>query len=139
MEASMDETHSTNPALARTYFDRFVEAFATFDGEQVAELFTTPFVTLRSDGLLIGLSSRGDVVRYYQAALDKYHSDGCRSCLWSELSVTPIGSRGLLAAVTWDLLREDGAVVTHWRQSYGLSLFGKDGPKAFSAVSHAGN
>ena len=135
----MDETHLTDLALARAYFSRFVEAFATFDGEQVAELFATPVVALRSVGLLIGLSSRDDVVRYYQAALDKYRSDGCSSCRWSELSVTSMGSRALLAAVTWDLLREDGTVVTHWRQSYGLSVVGEGGPKAFSAVSHAGN
>ena len=130
--------HPTDLARARNYFDCFVAAFATFDGEQVAELFAAPVVALRSDGSRIELPNRGDVVRYYQAALDKYHRDGCRSCRWSELSVTAMGGSALLAAVTWDLLREDGTVVTRWRQSYDLSLFGEDGPKAFLAVSHAG-
>ncbi len=69
------------------------------------------------------------MVRYYQAALDTYHGDGCRSCRWSELSVTEMGNRALLAAVTWDLLREDGTAVTHWRQFYGLSLSSKDGKR----------
>lgn len=123
-------------ALASAYFDRFVAAFATFDGEQVADLFAAPVVTLRSDGSLLGLPTRGDVVRYYQAALDSYRRDGCQSCRWSDLTVTAMGNSALLAAVTWDLLREDGTVATHWRQSYGLSLFGEAGAKAFSAVSH---
>ena len=129
----------TDLAPAKAYFDRFVAAFAAFDGERVAELFAAPVVALRSDGEQIGLPNRGDVARYYQAALDGYHRDGCRSCRWSELSVTAMGSRALLAAVTWELLREDGTVVTRWRQSYSLSLSGEGGPKAFSAVSHAGD
>lgn len=128
---------TTGLALASTYFDRFAAAFATFDGEQVADLFGAPVVALRSDGSLIALPSRGDVVRYYQAALDNYHRDGCRSCRWSELTVTAMGSGALLAAVTWDLLKPDATVVTRWRQSYGLSLFGEAGPKTVFAVSHA--
>jgi len=60
--------------VATSYFDRFVEAFATFDGEQVASLFAAPVVALQSNGL-IGLPDRSDVVRYYQSALDKYHAD----------------------------------------------------------------
>lgn len=129
--------HATDHAVATTYFDLFVDAFASFDGERVADLFAAPVVALRSDGSLIGLASRSDVAGYYQAALDKYRRDGCRTCRWSELSVTAMGRAALLAAVTWDLLREDGTVVTRWRQSYGLTLSGDDGAKAFSAVSHA--
>lgn len=133
----LNEMRPIDFAPARTYFNQFVAAFATFHGDQVAKLFVAPVLAMRSDGALIGLAIRGDVVSYYQAALDKYHRDGCRSCRWSDLSVTAMGSRVLLAAVTWDLLREDETVVTRWRQSYGLSLFGGDGPKAFPAVSHA--
>jgi len=129
----------TDIALATSYFDCFVKAFTTFDGEQVANLFAAPLIALRSDGSLIGLPNRSDIVRYYQAALDKYQADGCHSCTWSELSVTSMGSRSLLAAVTWDLLRADGTVVAHWRQSYGLSFSSDTEPRAFSAVSHAGD
>lgn len=128
---------SSDLEVATSYFDRFVEAFATFDGEQIASLFTAPVVGLQSNGSLVGLPDRSGVVRYYQAALDKYHADGCRSCRWTELSVTPMGRASLLATATWDLLREDGAVVRSWRQSYCLSLFGAEGPRAFSTISHA--
>ena len=61
--------------VATSYFDRFVEAFATFDGAQIAGLFAAPVVALQSNGSLIGLPNRSDVVRYYQSALDKYHAD----------------------------------------------------------------
>lgn len=130
---------ATPPDLeaAKAYFDRFVQAFGTFDGAKVADLFATPGVALRSDGVLVPLTTREDVVRYYQAALDKYRRDGCRSCRWSQLSVVLMGSRSMLAAVTWGLLEEDGTVLVHWRQSYSLSRFGDDGPRAFASASHA--
>ena len=124
-------------ARAGAYFDRFAEAFSTFDGAQIAQLFAAPFVTLGRDGSLTGLSQQDYITRHYQAALDRYRRDGCRSCRWSDLSVAPMGCRAVLAAVTWDLVREDGTVVTRWRQSYGLSLAGDDGPRAFAVVSHA--
>ena len=124
-------------AKAEAYFDRFVEAFSTFDGAQVAQLFVAPFVASGRDGSLTGLPRQDDITRYYQAALDRYYRDGCRSCRWSDLTVAPMGSRAVLAAVTWNFLRDDGTVLTQWRQSYSMTLFGDDGPRAFAAVSHA--
>lgn len=133
----MNNATPSDFARAGAYFDRFVEAFSTFDGAQIARLFAAPLVTLGRDGSLIGLFQQDDIMRYYQAALDGYHRDGCRSCRWSDLSVAPMGCRAVLAAVTWDLVRDDGTVLTRWRQSYGLSLAGDDGPRTFAAVSHA--
>ena len=117
------------------FFDRFATAFATFDATIVAELFATPGVALRKDGSIVALTTHEDVVRYYQAALDSYRRDGCRSCRWAELELTPMGRRSVLAAVTWDLLWEDGSVVTQWRQSYGLS-FSEAGPRIFASAMH---
>ncbi len=133
----MDDVTPSDFTRAKAYFDRFVAAFNTFDGVQVAQLFVAPVVAMRGDGSLISLSQQNDIRHYYQAALDRYHRDGCRSCQWSDLSVASMGRRAVLATVTWDLLRDDGTVLTRWRQSYSLSLFGDDGPKAFAAVSHA--
>lgn len=133
----MSSVNSTELAPAAAYFDRFVAAFSTFDGNQVAALFAAPLVALSRDGSLVALPTRDDVVRYYQAALDRYRREGCCSCRWSELSAIPMGCRALLATVTWDLLREDGVVLTRWRQSYSLGLFGDDGWKAFAAATHA--
>jgi hypothetical protein len=122
-------------AQAEAFFDRFAAAFATFDAAIVAELFVTPGVALRKDGSIVALTTREDVVRYYQAALDSYRRDECRSCRWAELELTPMGRRSVLAAVTWDLLREDGSVLAQWRQSYGLS-YSDAGPKIFASAMH---
>jgi hypothetical protein len=60
-----DEYHS----LARLFFDRFVvAAFPTFSPALIADLFATPGVTLRADSLPVALSTRDDVIRYYEAA-----------------------------------------------------------------------
>ena len=122
-------------AQAEAFFDRFATAFATFDAALVAELFATPGVALRKDGSIVALTTREDVVRYYHAALDSYRRAECRSCRWAELELTPMGRRSVLAAVTWDLLREDGSVLTQWRQSYGLS-FSEAGPRIFASAMH---
>ncbi len=137
MVPGMTNATPSDLEAARAYFDCFVQAFGTFDGAKVADLFATPGVALRSDGSLVGLGTRDDVVRYYQTALDNYRRDGCRSCRWSQLSVVPMGRRGLLAAVTWNLLGEDGTALVQWRQSYNLSCFDDDGLKAFASTSHA--
>jgi hypothetical protein len=117
------------------FFDRFVAAFATFDPAAVAELFATPGVTLRTDGSLVALATREDVIRYYRAAIEGYHRNGCRACRWADLQVTPTGSRSMLAGVTWDLIHDDGSVMATWRQSYYLTE-SDDGPKAFASASH---
>jgi hypothetical protein len=128
--------NNTGDDLARKYFDRFVAAFGTFDPALISDLFATPGVTLRADGSLVALTTRDDVIRYYQAATEGYHRNGCRSCRWADLKVTPTGNRSMLATVTWDLLHEDGSVMVTWRQSYYLRD-GNDGPKAFASASHA--
>ncbi len=133
----MDGVNSTDLTPATAYFNRFAAAFRTFDGNQVAELFAAPVVAFGRNGSLLGLSTRDDVVRYYQAALDRYRRDGCCFCRWSDLSVVSMGRLSVLATVTWDLLLEDGAVHTRWRQSYSLGLLGEGGLKAFAAASHA--
>jgi hypothetical protein len=121
---------------ARTFFDRFVTAFATFDPMRIADLFATPGVTLRADGSLVPLITQDDVIDYYRAAIEGYHRNGCRSCRWADLTVTTTGARSLLAAVTWDLLHEDGSTMAAWRQSYYLTEC-EDGLKAFASATHA--
>ncbi|HEY3847125.1 MAG TPA: hypothetical protein VGL95_08430 [Acetobacteraceae bacterium] len=122
--------------VAGALFDRFASAFGTFDAANVAALFAVPSVALRNDGTIVALSSREDVLRYYQAALDGYNRGGCRSCRWMDLEVTPMGMRALLASVTWELLREDASVARRWRQSYCLSMHG-NAPRIFSTAMHA--
>jgi hypothetical protein len=131
----MNEAVLSHDDRARVFFDRFVTAFATFDSALIADLFATPGVSLRADGLIAALTTREDIVRYYQAAIDGYHRNGCRACSWAHLAVAPIGSRSMLAAVTWELLHQDGSVMVTWRQSYCL-FDTDDGPKAFASATH---
>jgi hypothetical protein len=131
----MNKTALSQDDRARMFFDRFVAAFATFDPALIANLFTTPGVTLRADGSIAALTTREDVIRYYRTAIEGYHRNGCRSCRWTHLEVTPTGIRSMLAAVTWNLLHEDGHTMVTWRQSYCL-IDTDDGSKAFASATH---
>lgn len=133
----MTDATRADVEAAQAYFDRFVAAFATFDGNRVADLFAPPVVAVRADGSSVGLATRQDVVRYYQAALDGYRNAGCVGCRWFDLAVTVMGRNGLLGAVTWQLVKADGSVAIEWRQSYGLRRLDGGSPQAFACASHA--
>jgi hypothetical protein len=111
-------------------------AFATFDAAEVAGLFMTPGVALRSDATPVALTARSDVLNYYQAALNSYRERGCAACQWSDLELTGMGSRSVLAAVTWTLRRHDGSNLANWRQSYCLAGTA-DGPKIYASATHS--
>jgi len=115
--------HASAKEISR-FFDRFVEAFATFDGTVVGRLFVAPGVALKQDGTLQGFSSQEDVEAYYQAALDHYRASGCRSCRYSNLEIRFLNDRSVIATASWDLLHQDGSVINHWRQAYFMSRFG---------------
>jgi len=129
-------TQELSVPIIEDFFERFVAAFAMFDGTKVTELFATPGVALRRDGSLVSLATRDDVLRYYQAALDGYREGGCTSCRWSDLELTKLGKNSALAAVTWTLLRQDGPDLASWRQSYCLAS-SLSGPKVFASATHA--
>lgn len=126
---------AADPAPIRIFFDAFVAAFGSFEGARVAALFATPGVALRRDGSIVALGTPGDVEGYYQAALDRYRGEGCRSCRWDDLDVVPMGGRAVLATVSWSLLRADRSLLLGWRQSYGLSLT-VEGPRIFFSAMH---
>ena len=106
------------------FFDGFVTAFATFDGAIVGRLFAAPGVALKRDGTLQGFASQADVEAYYQAALDRYRALGCRSCRYADLEARFLNDSSAIATASWDLLREDGTAIGHWRQAYFMSRSG---------------
>jgi hypothetical protein len=108
------------------FFDRFVEAFATFDGKIVGGLFVAPGVALKRDGALQGFSTQQDVEAYYHAALDHYRASGCRACRHANLETRFLNDRSVIATANWDLLRQDGTVMSHWRQAYFMARFAGD-------------
>jgi len=108
------------PGEVAGFFDDFVEAFSSFSGARIATRYVVPGVALRGDGSIQCLQSRAEVERFFQAAVDAYHREGCRGIRFKDLDVVPMGGRSVLGTVTWELLREDGSVLRHWRQSYNL-------------------
>ncbi|MET0487233.1 MAG: hypothetical protein ABW216_16130 [Candidatus Rokuibacteriota bacterium] len=119
------------------FFDDFVTAFCSFSGVSIAALYHVPGVALRGDGSIQCLQSRADIERFFQAAIDAYHRDGCRGIRFKDLDVMPIGGRSALGTVSWELLREDGAVLRQWRQSYNLVRVER-GWQVFASTYHVG-
>ena len=133
----MTVASASDIAAAKAYFDRFVEAFATFDGAQVASLFAPPVVAVRADGSTVGLATADDVVRYYQAALDKYRSEAVSRAL-----VRPHGDADGRASMLG--LRDPGSCeagrLDHHAMAPILRLARLDGgePKAFPPAPRTG-
>ena len=121
---------------ARWFFDEFVAAFASFDGSVIARRYQSPYLALHADGSIDCFDTPAQIAAYFQKVVDDYHREGCRSCRYRDLEVMPLGSRSALATVTWDLLREDGAPVTSWRESYNLTRVG-DSLRVVASVDHA--
>jgi hypothetical protein len=122
---------------AGSFFDEFVAAFRSFDGGEIARRYLSPYLALHADGSIDCFHSAAEIAAYFQKIVDDYHRSGCRSCRYRELEVVPLGARSALATVTWDLLREDGAPLTSWRESYNLTLV-DESLRVVASVDHAG-
>lgn len=107
-------------SLARTFFDDFVEAFRSFDGQIIAQRYLSPYLAFHAPGACDVFMSAAETAAYFQRILDGYHAQGCRSCRYGDLVVVPLGRDSVLATVTWELLAADQSVVVAWRESYNL-------------------
>jgi hypothetical protein len=123
-------------SAVRAFFDEFVEAFRTFDGTEISRRYLTPYVSMHADGTSTLFSSNTAIAEYFQKVVDEYHEQECRSCRYQELAVTPMGTNAALGTVTWELLRENGTIVTSWRESYGV-VHSQGKLKAFVSIDHA--
>ncbi|MFL1407540.1 hypothetical protein ACJO2E_19515 [Marinobacter sp. M1N3S26] len=128
----MDEEQ--DPAI-RAFFGDFVAAFSSFDGDRVAEKFSLPYLAKGPGDACKVFNSGSDLAAYFQSYLDDYHSQGCRECHYSSLSINWLGSECAIASVTWDLVDTAGTSVTSWSESYMLS-FGSGKALAFATVDH---
>ncbi|MBM7060055.1 hypothetical protein JQX08_04990 [Pseudomonas sp. UL073] len=105
---------------ARTFFDDFVEAFRSFDGDIIAARYLTPYLAFHRYGAVQVFTSRAEVAAYFQRIVDEYHAQGCRLCRYHDLAVVALGKDCALATVTWELLAADHSVLSAWRESYNL-------------------
>ena len=118
------------------FFDGFVTAFATFDGEVVAQRYFPDFIAVHTDGTLEHFNSATEIARYFQKFLDEYSSTGCRTCSYKELECMPVGQTCALATVTWELFDSAGEIVSSWRESYNLS-YSESRLLVFASIDHA--
>ncbi|HVL00386.1 MAG TPA: hypothetical protein VM553_11275 [Dongiaceae bacterium] len=119
-----------------TFFDDFVDVFASFNGGRIAQRYAVPYLAIRADSTSELFSSAAAIGAYFQGIVDDYYRQGCRSCRYRDLQVVPMGSMSALGTVTWELLRADSSVLIAWRESYHLAYV--DGRLlAFVSVDHA--
>ena len=136
MSAATGAADAALQAEAAEFFDAFVQAFASFDGERVAQRYLAPYLSRRADGTSACFLAHDEIGRYFQSVVDAYREDGCASCRWDTLEVTAVGAQSLLAGVTWTLLRADGSALAGWRESYHLART-PEGLRVFASVDHA--
>ncbi len=130
-----DSTTESLEADVGRFFDRFVEAFATFEGPRVAALYHAPFFAVGADGSVDRLDSREQIGRLFQSFLDGYHREGCRRTRFVDLAVVRLGGRSVVGTVTWELVADDACVVRRWRESYNLLRAG-DGWQVLVSTDH---
>lgn len=122
---------------ATCFFNDFVDAFRSFDGEVIAQRYLTPYLASHVGKPSDCFTTQSAIAEYFQGIVDEYHQKGCRSCRYEELEVVPLGEASVLATVSWELLHEDGRVLSRWRESYNLARDG-EGLKVFCSIDHAG-
>ena len=125
-------------AAIREFFEDFVAAFLSFDGNRVATKFTLPYLAKGPGDSCNVFDSRSQLEAYFQSYLDDYHSQGCRGCRYSNLAENWLGSECAVASVTWNLVDNSGVSVTSWSESYMLSFVGGKA-LAFATVDHVGD
>ena len=121
---------------AKAFFDEFVEAFASFDGEVVAQRYQAPYLARHATGTTEVFDSAEDIAAYFQRIVDGYRDRGCSSCRYRDLEVEAVGNETVLGTVTWELLQDGGLVLASWREAYALSLV-EGRLKAFATIDHA--
>ncbi len=128
------ELQLQNEAIA--FFRTFVDAFSTFNGAVVAQLFCSPYLAVTADGTSKVLSTSTEIADYFQQYLNDYRSSGCQSCVFQDLETVAIGSNAALFTVTWQLFGNEGAEISSWRESYNV-VKSNNNMVAYSSVDHA--
>jgi len=117
------------------FFDAFANAFAAFDGAEIARRYASPYVALQGDGALACFQTSADIGAYFQRVLDGYRNEGCASCRFQRLDITPLGRHSTLASLSWELLDAKQKVLRAWRESYTLRRRA-DRLEIFASVDH---
>jgi hypothetical protein len=126
---------SETETRARAFFDAFVEAFRSFNGDTIAQRYLVPYLAFHSHDSMRVFMSSAETGAYFQGIVDDYYAKGCRSCRYRELTVAALGNDCALGTVTWELLAQDQLVLSTWRESYNLCLV-EGGYRIFASTDH---
>lgn len=113
--ASPELVHEIDAFIAE-YRDAFDSAVV----DRISPLYHAPCITIRGDGSVHVLQSKGDIEDFFGKVTASCIQDGGKRGRFFDLEVVPIGSRSVLATVTWELLKADDSVLRSWRHSYNL-------------------
>lgn len=102
------------------FFTAFVEDFSAFDGSQIATRYSAPYVAIATTGERRILGSHAEIAQYFDGFLAQYQAQGCRSCGYQDLQISPFSPTQLMASVTWQLFDAQHQIVITWRESYLL-------------------
>jgi len=61
------------------FFNKYMETFTTWDGDQIAKLYCAPCITMRGDGSIHCFQSRDEIARFFQGVADTYRREGAAS------------------------------------------------------------
>lgn len=112
------------PEVANAFFARYASEFDQCNWPGFAAFYNEPALSVRADGSVKLLPSRTDVRAFFESVSDTWHGEGYSRFRFSDLEVTPIGSRSALITLTWHLERTDQNRIRSWRQSYQLIAVG---------------
>ena len=102
------------------FFTAFVEDFSRFNGQLIATRYSAPYVAIATTGERRILSSHTEIAQYFDGFLARYQAQGCRSCGYQDLQISPFSPTQLMASVTWQLFDAQNQIVITWRESYLL-------------------
>ncbi len=102
------------------FFTAFVEDFSRFDGQLIAMRYSVPYVAISTTGERRILSSHAEIAQYFDGFLAQYQAQGCRSCAYQDLQISPLSPTQLVASVTWQLFDAQHQILSTWRESYVL-------------------
>lgn len=108
------------------FFKHYRSEFDDSNWPAVIALYNEPAFSVRGDGTVKSLASRRDVQQLFEEGSSMWRREGYSQLRESNLRLTSLGNKSILATLDWSLLREDGSEIRNWCQSYQLVLVGED-------------
>jgi hypothetical protein len=136
MKLSVANLEERRNHLVKDYFDDFIAAFSTFNGERVATKFIVPYLAQGASGERTLFTTVSELGEYFQQYLDEYQRKGIVQCRYANLEVKWLGTESAVASVTWSLLDAAGSLIMSWSESYVLAIT-KEQALAFASVDHS--